>query len=125
MAPAGLFALLFLLRLLVPSGYMIAPDESGRPALTLCGGAGTGAAVARGHDHHHGGRPASRAPSKPAEPPCPFAALSAPPLPPAPVILPTPAPAGAAPSAAAPLAALSRPALAAPPPPATGPPLSV
>jgi hypothetical protein len=122
MAPAAaLFRLLLLFRLLIPAGYMIAPDDSGRPALALC--SGVGAAVERGQGHGHDGHPAAPAPSKPSALPCPFAALAPPPLPPAPPVLPPPAPAVAAPQAALPLDILSRPALAAPPPPATGPPI--
>jgi hypothetical protein len=117
-------ALLLLFRLLIPSGYMIAPDREGRPGLVLCAAPAQAAAQSPshgGHDNH----PADPAPSKPGERPCPFAALAAPPLPPAPPgVLPRIPAAAMAPDLPAP-AELPRVARAAPPPPATGPPLLV
>ena len=117
-------ALLLLFRLLIPSGYMIAPDHHGRPGLALCSAPARAAAKPAGH-RGHDGHPAESAPSKPGERPCPFAALAAPPLPPHPPALesrlPAPDPVPDLPEARA----GPRPAPAAPPPPATGPPFSV
>jgi hypothetical protein len=114
-------ALLLLFRLLIPSGYMIAPDHHGRPGLTLCAASAAEPAGHAGHDGH----PAKPGPSKSGERPCPFAALAAPPLPPQPpalaVRLPSPVPAPDLPQ----VSDRPRIAPAAPPPPATGPPLSV
>lgn len=117
-------ALVLLLRLLIPSGYMIAPDHEGKPGLTLCAvPAPAGAQIARhgGHDDH----PSDPSPSKPGERPCPFAAVAAPPLPPKPPVLSPRAPADSVPPSLPGRADLPRVARAAPPPPATGPPLSV
>jgi hypothetical protein len=116
-----MLALLLLSRLLIPSGYMIAPDHHGRAGLVLCAAP---AAPAAGDParHGHDGHPA---PSKPGERPCPFAALTAPPLSPAPPALPPRAAAVALPLDLPPTADLPRIAPAAPPPPARGPPLSV
>jgi hypothetical protein len=120
-----MLALLFLFRLLIPSGYMIAPDHDGRPGLVLCVAPAQAAAGAARHGGHDGRHPDGPAPSKPGERPCPFAALAAPPLPPEPPAL--------APRAVAAVLAPELPmppgsprvAPAAPPPPATGPPLLV
>jgi hypothetical protein len=116
--------LLLMFRLLIPSGYMIAPDSEGKPGLALCAAparAAVQASLHRGHDGH----PADSVPDKTAELPCPFAALSAPPLPPAPPILVPMAlaapPAPDRPAAPGPRAVTP----AAPPPPATGPPVLV
>lgn len=117
-------ALLLLFRLLIPSGYMIAPDHEGRPGLALCAAPARAAAEPAAHGDHDG-HPSDPAPSKPGERPCPFAAVAAPPLPPAPAALPAGVPAVAAlpdlPASSDP----PRVARAAPPPPATGPPSSV
>ncbi|HEX8482838.1 MAG TPA: hypothetical protein VF650_13130 [Allosphingosinicella sp.] len=118
-----LLALLLLFRLLIPAGYMIAPDDSGRPGLVLCAASSGATAPDAGHSSPDG-HPASE-PSKPGEIPCPFAALAAPPLPPAPPALPPPAPVGAAPPLLTPGTNAGMLSLAAPPPPATGPPLPV
>lgn len=114
-AACALLAFVLLFRLLVPGGYMIAPGDGEGPALIPCGAA---AEPGPSHDRHG---PGHAAPSKPAEPPCPYAALTAPVPPPSPSLAPVPAMAEAAPVATAP-AAGARPALAAPTPPATGPP---
>lgn len=119
-----LLAFILLFRLLIPAGYMIAPDSSGRPGLALCGAPAAAAADQR--PEHHEGHGEAPAPARPGELPCPLAALSAPPLPPAPPVLLPPEPAAAAPPAApARTGGVDSPALAAPPPPATGPPLPV
>ena len=122
LAPPAL-ALLLLFRLLIPSGYMIAPDREGRPGLSLCAGPAQVTAEPERHGGHDGH--AAPAPSKPGERPCPFAALAAPPLPPAPPAVPPKAPAAVIPPELRTLADLPRVAPAAPPPPATGPPLPV
>ncbi|HEX8239817.1 MAG TPA: hypothetical protein VF574_08780 [Allosphingosinicella sp.] len=119
-----LLALLLLSRLLIPSGYMIAPDHRGRPALVLCGVPARPAAKPVSHGGHGGGS-ADQSPSRPGERPCPFAALAAPPLPPAPPAVPPRALAAIAPPDVQAATELVRVAPAAPPPPATGPPLSV
>jgi hypothetical protein len=116
----GALALLLLFRLLIPSGYMIAPDREGNPGLEFCAAP---AQASRHGDHHR--HPAGPAPAKPGERPCPFAALAAPPLPPAPPAVPPRVPAAlVAPEAPAGVD-LPRVAPAASPPPATGPPPSV
>jgi hypothetical protein len=119
-----MLALLLLFRLLVPTGYMIAPDHQGKPGLVLCAAPAQPVAKPAGH-RGHDGQPSDRSPSKPGERPCPFAALAAPPLPTAPPAVLPPAPAAVAapdlPARAEPLQV----ARAAPPPPSTGPPLSV
>lgn len=117
----ALLAFVLLSRLLIPAGYMIAPDDSGRPGLVLCAAAAAEPATHGGHDGH----PAAPEPSKPGEVPCPYAALAAPPLPPAPPAFPTPLPAATEPPGLAPTDGLHDSALAAPPPPSTGPPLPV
>lgn len=118
------FALLLLFRLLIPSGFMIAPDHEGRPGLVLCSApvpAAVDTAQHSGHDRH----PADPAPSNPGEIPCPFAALAAPPLPPEPPTVEPKAQASAvqpeppADSGFPPVAPAS------PPPPARGPPIPV
>jgi hypothetical protein len=113
-----LLALLFcalLLRTFIPAGYMVGSAASGSPALILCPDAAPPPAMhGSGHEHP---------PSQHREHPCPFGALAAPALPPAPLALAAVAPPVAplpAPNASA---ALS-PTLAAPPPPSTGPPVS-
>jgi hypothetical protein len=123
-APAAL-ALLLLFRLLIPSGYMIAPDHEGRPGLALCAAPAKPTADSAPHGGHEGHPGENPTPSKPGEIPCPFAALASPPLPPEP-----PAFAPRAPFAAIPQELPARPDLplvasAAPPPPPTGPPLPV
>lgn len=121
----ALLAFVLLFRLLIPAGYMIAPDETGRPGLVLCAGVAGAAAEPERHGDGHDGHPAAPEPSKPGELPCPQAALAAPPLPPAPSALLPPMAAGTEPPGLAPTDGLHRLALAAPPPPATGPPLPV
>jgi hypothetical protein len=119
-----MLALLLAFRLLIPSGYMIAPDHHGYASLSLCGGPAQAAA----QPAHHGGNDghgADPAPSKPGERSCPYAALTASPLPPAPPALP---PRSKPAAAAAYLPAdsdLPRVAPAASLPPARGPPLLV
>jgi len=121
---APVLALLLLFRLLIPSGYMIAPDHDGRPGLVLCAAPAQAAAEPTRHGGHDG-HPADPAPSQPGEPPCPYAALAAPPLPPAPPLLQPQALAAVAPPDLPAGPDLPRPAPAAPPPPATGPPSAV
>lgn len=118
----SLLAFVLLFRLLIPAGYMIAPDGEGRPGLILCAAPAkpiAKPALHSGHDRH----PAD--PASPSEPPCAYAALAAPPLPPEPPLVapriltasvPPDLPAGSE---------LQRVAPASPPPPARGPPLSV
>lgn len=112
----GLFSLLLaglLLRILVPAGFMV----SGQ-GLVPCDGFGPAAAAPA----HHGGRPAKHDPARHADGPCPYAALAAPAVPPAPpafepgehAALPPPTPQSRR------VVAFVSP--AAPPPPATGPP---
>lgn len=121
--PAAL-ALLLLFRLLIPSGYMIAPDGEGRPGLALCAAPARAAAEAAmngGHDRH----PADPAPSGTGELPCAFAASPAPPLPPDPPAFAARVPVAAVPPAV-PAGALTVQVMpAAAPPPSTGPPLPV
>lgn len=117
-------ALLLLFRLLIPSGYMVAPDREGRPGLALCAAPARAAAeVAIGGDHDR--HPADPAPAEAGELPCAFAAPAAPPLPPDPPVvaprIPAPADSPEAPAGAG----LVRVGAAAPPPPSTGPPASV
>ncbi|MFL6862778.1 MAG: hypothetical protein ACJ8DZ_07245 [Allosphingosinicella sp.] len=111
----GLFALAaaaLLLRLLVPAGFMIG-TQGGAPALLLC------PQVAAAPMHHRGGH---QAPAGHAEAPCPFAALSAPALPPPePLRASAPEPAFAPPAQALPTQQPA-PDPASPPPPARGPP---
>jgi hypothetical protein len=120
----AVLALLLLFRLLIPSGYMIAPDHEGKPGLVLCA-APAGAAAEPERDGGHEGHPADPAPSGPAETPCAFAALAAPPIPPEPPALAPQAAAAAAPSDLPASADLPRVARASPPPPARGPPIPV
>ncbi|HYI41569.1 MAG TPA: DUF2946 family protein [Allosphingosinicella sp.] len=120
---SSLLTLLLVFRLLIPAGYMIAPDHEGRPGLALCAvpaPAVAEAALHGGHDDH----PVDSAPSGPAERPCAFAALAAPPLPPAPPAVP-PHLAAVAPLDLPAVADFPRVAPASPPPPARGPPLPV
>lgn len=121
--PAAL-ALLLLFRLLIPAGYMIAPDAQGRPGLALCAAparAAVEAGMKGGHDRH----PEAPVPTGTGELPCAYAAPASPPLPPEPpAIAPPIAAASAAPDLPA-VAVLARVMPAAPPPPSTGPPLSV
>lgn len=121
--PAAL-ALLLLFRLLIPSGYMIAPNAEGRPGLALCAApaqAAVEAAMKGGHDSH----PADPARSEAGQLPCAFASPAAPPLPPdLPAVTPQ-VPVAAVPPAIAGAAVAVRVVFAAPPPPSTGPPLSV
>jgi hypothetical protein len=117
-------ALLLLFRLLIPSGYMIAPDRDGRPGLELCAAparAAADAAINGGHDRH----PADQAPAETRELPCAFAAPAAPPLPPEPPAVAPRSPAAAVPPDMPTGPSLVRVAPAAPRPPATGPPLPV
>jgi hypothetical protein len=105
------------LRILIPAGFM-AGTVGGDPALILCPGADVSTALAI-HRHHGGAR---HDPATHGDAPCPFAALAAPALPPAPPIL---AVIAAEPSTRATpdrRPATLRPGLAAPPPPSTGPP---
>ena len=118
-----LLALLLAFRLLIPSGYMIAPAPHGGASLALCGAPAPALQSAHhGGDGRHGADPG---PAGAGERPCPYAALAAPPLPPAPPALPprlqpvaiaADVPTAAEPSPVAP---------AAPPPPARGPPILV
>jgi hypothetical protein len=120
-----LLAFVLLFRLLIPTGYMIAPDESGRPGLVLCAFTVGAAADPTRHGGGHDGHPAAPEPSKPGEIPCPHAALAAPPLPPAPPAFLPPIEVATEPPGLAQTDGLQSLALAAPPPPATGPPSSV
>ena len=100
-------------------GYMVGTAASGAPALVVCPGFEVPlhpmAMQGRSHAPRHD-------PAKHREAPCPFAALAAPALPPAPpAFAPPPAP-RAEPLALQPLIPPVAPALAAPPPTATGPP---
>jgi hypothetical protein len=120
----GLFSLLLaavMLRLLVPAGFMIAPDAAGVPAFVLCDGvapAVVAAPVQAMHGMHHAPR---HDPAQHRQAPCPFAALAAPVLPPLPAFFVPPSPAPAA-RPLPPLPARAAPGAAAPPPPPTGPP---
>ena len=120
-AATPLLAFVLLFRMLIPAGYMIGADVSGRPRLVVCGAIATSAPPM--HDHH--GHPAAPAPAKAHEPPCAYAALGAPPLPPAaPAFLPPPL-AAEAPPVSAPIENWAQADPAAAPPPATGPPSQV
>jgi hypothetical protein len=119
----ALLAFVLLFRLAIPAGYMIAPDETGRPGLVLCAGVARPAAETARHGGGHVRHPAAPEPSKPGEIPCPQAALAAPPLPPQPPAFQAPIAVAADPPGPAPTDRPQLVALAAPPPPATGPPL--
>lgn len=132
---AGLLFLTLLLRMM-PGGYMLVASDDGWPRLALCSGVaalpsagsiGPAEHGAHAGGHHHGPSPQHHQPqpAKQAEMPCPFAALAAPPLPPAPPFIAAALPLVAPLPLAAATPALRFAALAAPPPPATGPPLSV
>jgi hypothetical protein len=121
---APMLALLLLFRLLIPAGYMIAPDHEGRPGLALCGVPAQAAADPARHGGHDG-HDSDSAPSNPGELPCPFAALAAPPLPPSPPALPPLAAVEGVPPLLPDGADSPRVAPASPPPPARGPPLLV
>jgi hypothetical protein len=123
-AATAMLALVLLFRLMVPTGYMIGPDQGGRPGLVLCG-AGPTVTPAPAQQHRHKGHPAAPAAPRSSELPCPYAALAAPPPPPAPPALLSPAPAPPSPPAVVPAESPGQPGPAAPPPPATGPPLPV
>jgi hypothetical protein len=118
---AALFLLALTLRAMVPAGFMIGNAASGAPALILCPGfeppPPPHAMAMRNHvpAHHHD-------PATHREAPCPFGALAAPALPPAPPVVALPA--GLVPEPLAPplLRTAAAPPLAAPPPPARGPP---
>lgn len=120
----SLLALVLLFRLLIPSGYMIAPDQAGRLGLALCGVPAEAAARSASHGGHDA-HPADSAPSRPGEAPCPFAAVSAPPLPPEPPTLAPRGPVSSVSQDPTPHRDHPRVARAAPPPPATGPPATV
>jgi len=116
---ALLFAIL-LLRAFVPAGYMVGPAESGTPALILCPGVEPPPVhemVMHGQVHAPAHDPATHRDHS-----CPFAALAAPALPPAPPIVAPPAATLTKALLPPPLRAATAPSLAAPPPPATGPP---
>jgi hypothetical protein len=83
----AVLTLLLLFRLLIPSGYMIAPDLDGTPGLALCAAPAQAAAEAALHGGHDGHPAGDSMPSRPGEIPCPFAAIAAPPLPPQPPAL--------------------------------------
>lgn len=121
---APLLALLLLFRLLIPSGYMIVPDHSGRPGLALCGVSAPVAAAPAAH-RAHDGHDSDRAPSNPGDRPCPYAALAAPPLPPSPPAVRPQPPAANLPPFLPVRSDLPRIAPASPPPPARGPPILV
>ena len=117
----GLFFCALMLRALVPAGFMIGTAASGAPALVLCPGMEPPPAV---HGMRmHGAMPAHHHdPATHHEAPCPFGALAAPALPPAPPVAVLP-PVPPAESALPPRhLTATAPSLAAPPPPATGPP---
>ncbi|MDB5691350.1 MAG: hypothetical protein JWO81_413, partial [Alphaproteobacteria bacterium] len=77
---ALLFALI-MLRAVVPAGFMIGTAASGAPALVLCPGVEAPPPVHKMAMHGAGHR---HDPATHRESPCPFAALAAPALPPAP-----------------------------------------
>src|SRR3954465_6353268 len=118
---AALILAALLLRFMVPAGFMVGTAASGAPALVICPGFEASLHVAAMHHH----RPAPHHdPANHREAPCPFGALAAPALPPAPhAFLPPPAALAEA-AALPPRIAAAAPSLAAPPPPATGPPTS-
>ena len=116
----ALLLTILLLRAFVPAGYMIGTAASGTPALVLCPGVEARPVhkmVMRGHAHAPSHDPATHRDS-----PCPFAALAAPALPPAPPLFAPPRAIPAEAALAPSLGAGSARGLAAPPPPATGPP---
>ena len=118
---AALFLLALTLRAMVPAGFMIGDAASGAPALILCPGfeppPPPHAMAMRSHlpAHHHD-------PATHREAPCPFGALAAPALPPAPPVVALDATPAAEPLVPPALRIAAAPSLAAPPPPATGPP---
>lgn len=110
----ALVAATLFLRLLIPAGYMLGA-ASGGPALVPCPQFVAVSAPTSHHGHSH-------APGSHAEAPCPFAALSAPVLPPAyPLAIAEAAPSYDRPVEPLTLARLA-PRPASPPPPARGPP---
>lgn len=120
----SVLALFLLFRLLIPSGYMIAPDHDGKPGLQLCAAPAQSTAEPVPHSGHDG-HPVDPAPSGPGERPCAYAALAAPPLPPEPPAVP-PRTLAAVLSPDLPDGSdLPRVAPASLPPPARGPPLPV
>jgi hypothetical protein len=120
----AVLALFLLFKLLIPSGYMIAPDHEGRPGLALCAAPAAAAAEAAQHGDHDGNS-ADPAPSGPSETPCAYAALAAPPLPPEPPVLWPRTPPAAVPPVLPSGVELPLLAPASPPPPARGPPIPV
>lgn len=110
-----------MLRLLVPTGFMIAADAHGAPSLVLCDGVAGSEPVVRHtmHAPHHG---AQHDPVHRHEAPCPYAALAAPVLPPLPATFAPPAAALVAPAPALRAASFAHRGPAAAPPPSTGPP---
>jgi hypothetical protein len=111
----ALLLLVLAFRTLAPPGYMIGEGAGGSAALVICPG------VQAPPPHHHGGHGKSD-PAQHREGPCPFAAMAAVALPPAPPAFDTGAPAPEAPPLASAPTQARRPAPAAPPPPSTGPP---
>ena len=116
---AALILAALLLRFMVPAGFMVGTAASGAPALIICPGVEAPIHVMAMHGPGH---VPAHDPAAHREAPCPFGAIAAPALPPAPPLF---APPPGAPEQARtlpPLVAAAAPALAAPPPPATGPP---
>lgn len=125
----SVLALFLLFRLLIPSGYMIAPDHDGKPGLVLCAAPARSAAEPVSHSGHDdlsdSDHPADPAPSGPGERPCAYAALAAPPLPPEPPAVPPRTFAAVLPPELPDGSDHPRVPPASPPPPSTGPPLPV
>jgi hypothetical protein len=111
----ALLLLVLALRILAPPGYMIGEGVGGSTALVICSG------VQASPPHHHGHH-GKREPAQHREGPCPFAAMAAAALPPAPPVFDAAARAPELPLLIAPQAEAVRPAPASPPPPSTGPP---
>jgi hypothetical protein len=109
-----LFVLAF--RAFAPPGYMIGEGSGGSTALVIC--PGLQSATPPHHHGHHG----KSDPAQHREGPCPFAAMAAAALPPAPPVFQTAAPVPDSPLLISLRAETRRPAPASPPPPSTGPP---
>lgn len=75
---SGCLALLLLLRVFVPVGYMVAPGPQGGLALTICSGFGPPAPVSHRERPH--GQPDGAGQQEPQHDPCPFALAGAAPL---------------------------------------------
>jgi hypothetical protein len=112
----ALLLLVLAFRTFAPPGYMVGEGVGGSTALVICPGVQV-APPPHHHGHHGKSDPVSHR-----EGPCPFAAMAAAALPPAPPVFAAAAPAPEAPFRAAVPPETRRLPPASPPPPSTGPP---